>query len=117
MRSHRVAWELTNGPIPKGLCVLHRCDNPPCTNPSHLFLGTPADNTADKMAKGRHRSAEMGEVGGSKLSEMKVACIRFLAARTTLPVVTIGMLFGVSHTAIQYVVAKRTWRGVEMLSF
>ena len=59
--THRIAWELANGPIPDGLHVLHHCDNPPCcdTSPSeeypegHLFLGTNADNNADMMAKGR----------------------------------------------------------------
>lgn len=50
---HRVAWELTNGPIPAGLQVLHRCDNPPCFEPDHLFLGTQADNIRDALAKGR----------------------------------------------------------------
>ena len=54
--THRVAWTLANGPIPDGICVLHRCDNPPCCEPAHLFLGTAADNTADMIAKGRHRS-------------------------------------------------------------
>jgi HNH endonuclease len=54
--AHRVAWMLANGEIPDGLCVLHRCDNPPCVNVDHLFLGTHADNVADKMAKGRHPS-------------------------------------------------------------
>lgn len=51
--AHRVAWEAANGPIPSGLFVLHRCDNPPCFNPDHLFLGTDADNKADMYAKGR----------------------------------------------------------------
>lgn len=52
--AHRVAWVLEHGPIPDGLYILHRCDNPPCVAVEHLFLGTAADNMADKMAKGRH---------------------------------------------------------------
>jgi hypothetical protein len=52
--AHRVSWELTNGPIPEGLHVLHRCDVRACVNPEHLFLGTNSDNIIDKIAKGRH---------------------------------------------------------------
>ena len=51
--AHRIAWRLHRGPIPEGLGVLHRCDTPLCVNPSHLFLGTNADNTHDAQAKGR----------------------------------------------------------------
>lgn len=54
--AHRLAWEATNGPIPAGLNVLHKCDNPPCCNPNHLFLGAQQDNVDDCIAKGRWRN-------------------------------------------------------------
>ena len=53
-KSHRVAWILTNGEIPDGMQVLHKCDHRPCVNPNHLFLGTNYDNVQDKISKGRH---------------------------------------------------------------
>lgn len=62
MRSvHRVAWQLANGPIPDDMCVCHRCDNPPCCNVEHLFLGTVAENNYDRDRKGRGVVPEPGE--------------------------------------------------------
>lgn len=53
-RSHRYSWALHFGAIPDGLWVLHRCDNPPCVRPDHLWLGTVLDNNVDSRIKGRH---------------------------------------------------------------
>jgi hypothetical protein len=75
--AHRVAWELANGPVPPGKQILHRCDNPPCVNPNHLFVGTHADNMRDKVSKGRQRGAARGEANhNAKISDVDVDAIR-----------------------------------------
>ena len=104
----RFAWEEYNGPIPEGLNVLHRCDNPPCVRPDHLFLGTIADNQADMAAKGR---SPRGEVNGRvKLTEDQVMTIR---ARYALTGVTQGQLaddYGVTRSNIGCIVGGKSWR-------
>lgn len=59
--THRLAWELTNGSIPDGMQILHHCDNPPCCNPAHLFLGTRSENMADMISKGRSQGQKKTE--------------------------------------------------------
>lgn len=83
LQAHRIAYEMTYGPIPEGdWCVCHRCDNPPCVNPAHLFLGTKSDNALDMIRKGRHwvvndpaRRATGGDAHCARLTAEEVMTI------------------------------------------
>lgn len=70
--AHRLAWELTNGPIPAGLNVCHRCDNPPCCNPAHLFVGTQRENLQD--ASHKHRLPGPGTSGDHHHARQQTQC-------------------------------------------
>lgn len=112
VRAHRFSWEIHNGPIPKGLHVLHRCDNPSCVNPHHLFLGTHSDNMKDMVAKGRHRGGPQGERARSaKLTPALVLEIREKAAHG-MSYPELGREYGMSTSAIGNVVLRRTWKHV-----
>lgn len=78
LRAHRISWVLFRGDIPPGQSVLHRCDNSPCTNPNHLFLGSQQDNIYDMLNKGRHRVPRGTAHCDAKLSELDVKAIRWL---------------------------------------
>lgn len=109
--AHRVSWILQNGEIPDGLCVLHRCDNPLCVNPSHLFLGTQRANMRDKVAKGRANTPKGVACKNSKLTDDDVREIRKLidAGYTHR---YIGQMFGISNVAVSYIRNKRTWNHI-----
>jgi hypothetical protein len=100
--AHRVSWQLSKGEIPSGLCVLHRCDNPPCVNPAHLFTGDHADNAADKVSKGRETAP------GAKLTSARVAEI--IAARGSTSQRAIAERFGVSQGTVSLIYAGKIWR-------
>jgi len=115
--AHRVAWELVNGPVPDGLCVLHHCDNPPCVNPAHLFVGTNSDNILDAVAKGRaaHQShperVARGEgTAAAKLTAAQVIEIRQLHRPRRVSYPMLARRYGVSKQTIKNIVTGRWWR-------
>lgn len=109
---HRAAWELANGPVPEGLYVLHRCDRPRCVNVAHLFLGTIADNNADRDRKGRHVALKGSSNGFARLNESSVAQLK---RRLTDGATTYATAeeFGVSQSTVWLISAGRTWKHVE----
>lgn len=107
--AHRLSYEFTFGSIPDGMMVCHICDNPPCVNPTHLFLGTAADNFQDMRQKGRWQPAKGEDVGTSKLTEDQVAEIRsrYVFRKTTIPMLAIE--YGVSKSAISRLLRRQSW--------
>lgn len=108
-QAHRMAYEIAKGEIPAGLCVCHKCDNPPCVNPDHLFLGTNADNMRDKTLKGRQRRGE--DVPTAKLTNKTVLLIR-KARRDGGKVIDIGLQFGVNAACVSSIANGRKWAHV-----
>lgn len=107
---HRLAWELMNGPIPKGLWVLHKCDNPPCFNVNHLFLGSHIDNERDKINK--NRQAIGSRHGRSKLTEEDVISIRNNYANNTVSQYLLAKKYGVCQAQISNIIRKKKWSQV-----
>lgn len=126
-RAHRVAWILTNGEIPDGLQVLHRCDNPSCVNPDHLFLGTVRDNSRDMITKGRQwyqkdpvraRRARIrnlprycGEANpAAKLTREAAEEIRRLHGQGGQTKAGLARQFGVSESCVRFILKGETWK-------
>lgn len=105
--AHRYAWFLTHGYWPE-LCVLHKCDNPPCCNPKHLFLGTKQDNAPDSIKKGRWNAPKGEAHHRAKLSEKDVLQIRKDNRFQRILVVE----YGISHTSINNIRQRKTWKHI-----
>lgn len=123
-RAHRYSYELHKGAIPPGLWVLHKCDNPACVNPEHLFLGTSEDNIQDMVKKGRHVSGgthcgsdgewKRGEIHhAAKLTEDNVREMRRLHIEGGWSFSQLGKRFGVNTSAAYKIVKRKLWKHVE----
>ena len=112
MLVHRYSYELAYGCIFENICVLHRCDTPPCVRPDHLFLGTRTDNSADAKQKGRLRGAitplRGEEVPSARLTVADVYAID--ALKGILPATHVGNQFHVSQNAVLCIWHRKTWK-------
>ena len=105
--AHRVSWKFRNGPIPKGMCVLHKCDVTSCVNPLHLFLGTKKDNRVDCMSKNRHACGE--KQSNSKLTSSDVIAIK----NSNKPDRKLAKEYGVARSLINRVKNGKSWSHIK----
>lgn len=109
--THRVAWEVTYGPIPKGLMVLHKCDNRPCVNPKHLKLGTQKDNIDDCVQKGRNAFGERQHKSVlTRHLVLQIACSKELAS-------VVAKRLGVCVGTIYHIRNGRIWTKITGLNY
>lgn len=109
--AHRFSWEIHNGKIPDKFCVLHKCDNPPCVNPDHLFLGTRFDNNKDMVKKGRAFHTNGTINGMHKLSDSNVINIRNLF-KNGLNQREISRKFNISYGNVHCIVRRKSWKHI-----
>ncbi len=108
VKAHRKAWEILHGPIPAGLHVLHRCDNPPCVRPDHLWIGTERDNQHDKWAKGRGVLRH-----GLKFSPEQIRDIRIRYATGTIRQRDLASEYNTDQATISEVIRRKTYAWVD----
>lgn len=109
MNASRAVWIMERGPIDAGMFVCHRCDNPICVRPEHLFLGTPGDNTRDRDQKGRMARQKGESHGRHILTEEQVLEIRRRWTAGERPQGALAKAFGVCRPLISMIVNRKNW--------
>lgn len=109
-RAHRISYYLKHGPYPNNLHVCHTCDNPPCVNPAHLFLGTDQDNVDDMRAKGRHAHGTV--VNSAKMTKTQVLEIRRSYAGGSHSLDALCEQYGLTKAPMFQIVTGQTWKHV-----
>lgn len=110
--AHRLSYETFVGHIPEGMEVCHKCDNPCCVNPEHLFVGTRQDNIDDREAKGRNHPPKGSNNGRSKLTESDVLSARFERLKNKTSYQKLAEKYGVSKRTMQNAINGKTWKCV-----
>jgi len=112
MLAHRVLWSYYNNEFLAGRLILHKCDNPSCGNPTHLYAGTYQNNSDDKWSRGRGRLASQVGVnnGNTTLTENDVNKIRYLHKYKGATQKELGAQFGLTQSNIGQIVRENTWR-------
>lgn len=110
--AHRIAFQIANGEIPKGLCILHSCDNPACCNPAHLTAGTRKQNNADRDKRGRHVALKGSLHGNAILTEDQVREIKATHVRKYGWVAKKARELGVSRLTVSRIVNGRHWKHI-----
>lgn len=113
--THRFSWEMANGPIPAGLLVCHHCDNPPCVNPAHLFLGTDADNSRDCVRKGRLVPPPVTRGERRWNAKLTAELVRRMRGEYAdgATIDDLAPKYGVDRANVWAVVSRQTWKHVE----
>lgn len=109
LRAHRFSFAFHVGPITKGLLVLHKCDNPSCVNPAHLYLGTSQDNSNDKMLRGRDNKEKGVDRWSAKLTENDVRAMRIDYVSHKFGCKQLGKKYGVHPSIAWKIVNNKSW--------
>lgn len=121
--AHRLSYQINVGPIPDGLWALHHCDNPPCTNPTHLFAGTASDNAKDRQQKGRSGPFNLRHIKGprpasarfgtsnnaAKMTDEEILEIRRLYADGAMSQRALARRFGIHQSGVSRIISCKIW--------